>query len=164
MAFHLFISCQDLWPATGQLQRLQQYPFGSKEMLVPRRARCNRSFHHITHPRCWKWNGEINGAKIVQWECTLWFSSIMIVQLIQIQVTSETSHLSDRSDSVCFAEIQVNKVDTSDSTVGNKPPVWPTVSVILRRMLVSACEGSNWRRSAVRSVWLEGKDTQTYSH
>lgn len=64
----------------------------------------------------------------------------MIVQLIQIQVTSETSHL---SDSVCFAEVQVNKVDTSDSAVGNKPPVWPTVSVILRCMLVSACEGSN---------------------
>lgn len=67
----------------------------------------------------------------------------MIVQLIQIQVTSETSHLSDRSDSVCFAEVQVNKVNTSDSAVGNKPPVWPTVSVILRCMLVSACEGSN---------------------
>lgn len=60
----------------------------------------------------------------------------MIVQLIQIQVTSETSHL---SDSVCFAEIQVNKVDTSDSAVGNKP----TVSVILRCMLVSACEVRN---------------------
>uniref|UniRef100_A0A665UW88 Zgc:163014 n=2 Tax=Echeneis naucrates TaxID=173247 RepID=A0A665UW88_ECHNA len=30
------------------------------------------------------------------------------------------------ADSVCFAEIQVNKIDTSDSTLGNKPAAWPT--------------------------------------
>ncbi|XP_039992656.1 acyl-CoA-binding domain-containing protein 6 isoform X2 [Xiphias gladius] len=37
-----------------------------------------------------------------------------------------TPNSSQLGDSVCFAEIQVNKIDTSDSTVGYKPPVWPT--------------------------------------
>ncbi|XP_030299442.1 uncharacterized protein LOC115597555 isoform X8 [Sparus aurata] len=39
------------------------------------------------------------------------------------QMTTDTSHL---GDSVCYAEIQVNKMDISESTMGNKPPVWPT--------------------------------------
>lgn len=39
-------------------------------------------------------------------------------------MTTDTSHL---GDSVCYAEIQVNKMDISESTMGNKPPVWPTV-------------------------------------
>ncbi|KAG7238567.1 hypothetical protein INR49_030840 [Caranx melampygus] len=50
-------------------------------------------------------------------------------------MTPNTSHL---GDSVCFGEIQVNKIDTSDSTVGNKPTVWsrertPRPTVINKR-------------------------------
>ncbi|XP_030299440.1 uncharacterized protein LOC115597555 isoform X6 [Sparus aurata] len=41
------------------------------------------------------------------------------------QMTTDTSHL---GDSVCYAEIQVNKMDISESTMGNKPPVWPTIT------------------------------------
>ncbi|XP_030299444.1 acyl-CoA-binding domain-containing protein 5 isoform X10 [Sparus aurata] len=40
-----------------------------------------------------------------------------------LQITTDTSHL---GDSVCYAEIHVDKMDTSESTMGNKPPVWPT--------------------------------------
>ncbi|XP_078134258.1 uncharacterized protein LOC144535595 [Sander vitreus] len=41
-----------------------------------------------------------------------------------LQITLNSSHL---GDSVCYADIQVNKTDTSDSTMGNdKPLVWPT--------------------------------------
>lgn len=43
-------------------------------------------------------------------------------------MTSDAAHL---GDSMCFAEIQVTKVDTGDSAVENKSPVWPTVSVVL---------------------------------
>ncbi|XP_028251771.1 acyl-CoA-binding domain-containing protein 5 isoform X2 [Parambassis ranga] len=38
-------------------------------------------------------------------------------------ITSSSLHL---GDSACCAEIQVNNIDTSDSTVRNKPTVWPT--------------------------------------
>lgn len=40
------------------------------------------------------------------------------------QITADSSHLVDDS----YAEIQVNKVDTSDATIGNKP--WPTVTAV----------------------------------
>lgn len=66
-------------------------------------------------------------------------------------VTSETSHLSDRSDSVCFAEIQVNKVDTSDSAVGNKPPVWPTKKTP-RRTVISRRGQLRWSSEDVDSL------------
>lgn len=41
------------------------------------------------------------------------------------QITTITSHLVDES----YAEIQVNKVDTSDAHVDSILPVWPTVAV-----------------------------------
>lgn len=39
---------------------------------------------------------------------------------------ADASHL---GDGVC--EIQVNTIDTSDSTLSTQPPVWPTVSLVL---------------------------------
>ncbi|TWW72148.1 rab9 effector protein with kelch motifs [Takifugu flavidus] len=39
------------------------------------------------------------------------------------RITADSSHL---EDSVCCGEIQVNKIDTSESTMRDKPPVWPT--------------------------------------
>lgn len=41
-----------------------------------------------------------------------------------LQMMSSSFHL---GDSVLCAEIQVNKIDTSDSMMINKPRVWPTV-------------------------------------
>lgn len=43
----------------------------------------------------------------------------------------DSSHL---GDSVCYGEIQVNKIDTSGPT---KPPVWPTVRLVLMNRLIS---------------------------
>lgn len=53
-----------------------------------------------------------------------------------LQITAHSSHL---GDSVYYAEIQVNQIDTSDSTMENKPPVWPTVRVVLKNILMSPC-------------------------
>lgn len=50
------------------------------------------------------------------------------------QITADSSHLVDDS----YTEIQVNKVDTSDATIGNKPPVWPTVTAVQNTILISA--------------------------
>lgn len=54
------------------------------------------------------------------------------------QITADSSHL---EDSVCCGEIQVNKIDTSESTMRNKPPVWPTVRLVLinRFILANIC-------------------------
>lgn len=48
-----------------------------------------------------------------------------------LQMTASASHLADES----CAEIQVNKVDTSYSNVGNRLPVWPTVVVAVKDMV-----------------------------
>lgn len=45
-----------------------------------------------------------------------------------LQITTNSSHL---GDSVFYAEIQVNKCDAGDLTMGNKAPVWPTVGDML---------------------------------
>lgn len=45
-----------------------------------------------------------------------------------LQITADSSHM---EDSVCCGEIQVNKIDTSESTMSDKPPVWPTVRLVL---------------------------------
>ncbi|XP_054652829.1 uncharacterized protein zgc:163014 isoform X2 [Dunckerocampus dactyliophorus] len=37
-----------------------------------------------------------------------------------------TPNSSQLGDSVCYGEVQVNKVDTSDSALGSKPSLWPT--------------------------------------
>nr|XP_020446705.1 uncharacterized protein LOC109955158 isoform X5 [Monopterus albus] len=41
---------------------------------------------------------------------------------MSLQITPNISHL---GDSVCYAEIQVNKIDTSDFRVGDKAQAWP---------------------------------------
>lgn len=55
-----------------------------------------------------------------------------------LQITADSSHL---EDSVCCGEIQVNKIDTSESTMRDKPPVWPTVRLvsIIRFILSNIC-------------------------
>ncbi|XP_030575362.1 acyl-CoA-binding domain-containing protein 4 [Archocentrus centrarchus] len=63
-------------------------------------------------------------------------------------ITSEMSHL---GDSMCFAEIQVNKVDTSDSAVENKPPVWPTEKTP-RRTVISRRGQLRWSSEDVDSL------------
>lgn len=50
------------------------------------------------------------------------------------QITADSSHLVDDS----YAEIQVNKVDTSDATLGNKPSVWPMVTAVQNTLFISA--------------------------
>ncbi|XP_018545689.2 rab9 effector protein with kelch motifs [Lates calcarifer] len=63
-------------------------------------------------------------------------------------ITPNSSHL---GDSVCFAEIQVNKIDTSDSTVGNKPPVWPTDKTP-RRTVISKRGHLTWSSEDMDSL------------
>lgn len=48
-----------------------------------------------------------------------------------LQMAADSSHL---GDSVSYGEIQVNKIDTSGPT---KPPLWPTVRLVLMNRLIS---------------------------
>lgn len=52
-----------------------------------------------------------------------------------LQITADSSHL---EDSVCCGEIQVNKIDTSESTMRDEPPVWPTVRLVLINCFILA--------------------------
>nr|XP_046268680.1 acyl-CoA-binding domain-containing protein 5 isoform X3 [Scatophagus argus] len=63
-------------------------------------------------------------------------------------ITANSSHL---GDSVCYAEIQVNKIDTSDSTMGNKPPVWPTDKTP-RRTVISKRGHLTWSSEDMDSL------------
>ncbi|XP_037652330.1 acyl-CoA-binding domain-containing protein 4 isoform X1 [Sebastes umbrosus] len=64
-------------------------------------------------------------------------------------ITPNSSHL---GDSVCFADIQVNKIDTSDSTMGNnKPPVWPTDKTP-RRTVISKRGRLTWSSEDMDSL------------
>lgn len=65
----------------------------------------------------------------------LYFFKTVIWSLLQqfqctvLQITANASHLADES----YAEIQVNKVDTSYASMGNSLAVWPTVTVAQKR-------------------------------
>ncbi|XP_073340569.1 uncharacterized protein [Pagrus major] len=63
-------------------------------------------------------------------------------------MTTNASHL---GDSVCYAEIQVNKIDASDSTMGNKPPVWPTHKTP-RRTVISKRGHLTWSSEDMDSL------------
>ncbi|XP_059209254.1 uncharacterized protein zgc:163014 [Centropristis striata] len=63
-------------------------------------------------------------------------------------ITSNTSHL---GDSVCYADIQVNKIDTSHSIMGNKPPVWPTDKTP-RRTVISKRGHLTWSSEDMDSL------------
>lgn len=71
-----------------------------------------------------------------------------------LQITLDSSHL---ADSVCYADVQVDKTDTSDSTVRNKPPVWPTVRVLLKTVVCVY----GYVTYSVMYLQLKGQDTQT---
>ncbi|XP_038584213.1 acyl-CoA-binding domain-containing protein 5 [Micropterus salmoides] len=55
-------------------------------------------------------------------------------------ITTNSSHL---GDSVFYAEIQVNKCDAGDLTMGNKAPVWPTEKTP-RRTVISKRGHLTW--------------------
>ncbi|KAM8737127.1 kelch domain-containing protein 2 isoform 2-T2 [Acanthopagrus schlegelii] len=63
-------------------------------------------------------------------------------------ITTDTSHL---GDSVCYAEIQVNKIHTSETTMGNKPPVWPTHKTP-RRTVISKRGHLTWSSEDMDSL------------
>ncbi|AWP16569.1 putative acyl-CoA-binding domain-containing protein 4-like [Scophthalmus maximus] len=62
-----------------------------------------------------------------------------------------TPNSSQLGDSVCFAEIQVNKIDTSASTVGNKLTAWPTDKTP-RRTLISKRGHLTWSSEDMDSL------------
>ncbi|XP_047467047.1 acyl-CoA-binding domain-containing protein 5 [Mugil cephalus] len=63
-------------------------------------------------------------------------------------ITSNVSHL---GESVCCAEIQVNKIDTTDSAVANKPSVWPTEKTP-RRTVISKRGHLTWSSEDMDSL------------
>ncbi|XP_067469948.1 rab9 effector protein with kelch motifs [Thunnus thynnus] len=63
-------------------------------------------------------------------------------------ITPNSSHM---GDSVCYAEIQVNKIDTSDSVVGVKPSVWPTDKTP-RRTVISKRGHLTWSSEDMDSL------------
>ncbi|XP_035024669.2 acyl-CoA-binding domain-containing protein 4 [Hippoglossus stenolepis] len=62
-----------------------------------------------------------------------------------------TPNSSQLSDSVSFAEIQVNKIDTSAITVGNKPTAWPTEKTP-RRTVISKRGHMTWSSEDMDSL------------
>ncbi|XP_010732194.2 acyl-CoA-binding domain-containing protein 4 isoform X1 [Larimichthys crocea] len=62
-----------------------------------------------------------------------------------------TTNSSQLGDSVCFAEIQVNKIDTTDYTVENRPPVWPT-NKTPRRTVISKRGHLTWSSEDMDSL------------
>ncbi|XP_058471663.1 uncharacterized protein zgc:163014 isoform X1 [Solea solea] len=62
-----------------------------------------------------------------------------------------TPNSSQLSDSVSFAEIQVNKIDTSSSAVGNKPSAWPTDKTP-RRTVISKRGHLTWSSEDMDSL------------
>nr|XP_019940457.1 PREDICTED: uncharacterized protein LOC109628035 isoform X2 [Paralichthys olivaceus] len=62
-----------------------------------------------------------------------------------------TLNSSQLCDSVSFAEIQVNKIDTSVSTVGNKPTAWPTEKTP-RRTVISKRGHMTWSSEDMDSL------------
>ncbi|KAM6912514.1 uncharacterized protein FYW49_011015 isoform 2-T2 [Xenentodon cancila] len=69
-------------------------------------------------------------------------------------ITSSSSHL---GESVCFAEIQVNKIDTSDSS---RPAVWPTDKTP-RRTVIGRRGCLTWSSEDVDSVTEDTKKGST---
>ncbi|XP_051249893.1 uncharacterized protein zgc:163014 [Dicentrarchus labrax] len=63
-------------------------------------------------------------------------------------ITTNSMHL---GDSVCYAEIQVNRIDTSDSTMRNKPVVWPTDKTP-RRTVISKRGHLTWSSEDMDSL------------
>ncbi|TKS86459.1 RING finger protein B [Collichthys lucidus] len=62
-----------------------------------------------------------------------------------------TTNSSQLGDSVCFAEIQVNKIDTTDFIVENRPPVWPT-NKTPRRTVISKRGHLTWSSEDMDSL------------
>lgn len=102
-------------------------------MFVPRLAQLHWSVLH-TKSKQHEWNGEIKELRFLSfgWQD---FCTTACAYHPALQITADSSHL---GDSVCCGEIQVNKIDTSDSTFSTKPPVWPTVSLVLMNSFIYA--------------------------
>uniref|UniRef100_UPI0037E7D7C9 rab9 effector protein with kelch motifs n=1 Tax=Semicossyphus pulcher TaxID=241346 RepID=UPI0037E7D7C9 len=62
-----------------------------------------------------------------------------------------TVDMSQLGESVCYAEIQVNKIDTSSTTQGNKPPVWPSEKTP-RRTVISKRGHLTWSSEDMDSL------------
>ncbi|XP_041809693.1 acyl-CoA-binding domain-containing protein 4 isoform X2 [Chelmon rostratus] len=63
-------------------------------------------------------------------------------------ITPNSSHL---GDSVCYAEVQVNKIDTSESSMRNKVAVWPTDKTP-RRTVISKRGHLTWSSEDMDSL------------
>uniref|UniRef100_UPI003AAF8A55 uncharacterized protein n=1 Tax=Centroberyx gerrardi TaxID=166262 RepID=UPI003AAF8A55 len=96
----------------------------SVEVLVSEEVKAQRIGTLSTQTRCLTWEGD-------------WSSDIVTVAaekgrrgvygkiLLTMcgEITPNSSHC---GDSVCYAELQADKTETHNSTLENKPPVWPT--------------------------------------
>ncbi|XP_035813972.1 rab9 effector protein with kelch motifs isoform X2 [Amphiprion ocellaris] len=72
-------------------------------------------------------------------------------------ITSQSSQL---ADSVCYAEIQVNKIDTSGSAAGKKPPLWPTDKTP-RRTVISKRGRLTWSSEDMDSLTEDTNQAST---
>ncbi|KAM7375792.1 hypothetical protein PAMP_005563 [Pampus punctatissimus] len=62
-----------------------------------------------------------------------------------------TLNSSQLGDSVCYSEVQVNKIDTSESNAGTKPSVWPTDKTP-RRTVISKRGRLTWSSEDMDSL------------
>ncbi|XP_034381161.1 tip elongation aberrant protein 1 isoform X1 [Cyclopterus lumpus] len=72
-------------------------------------------------------------------------------------ITPNSSHL---GDSVCDADVQVNRLDTSDCTTGKKPPVWPTDKTP-RRTVISKRGRLTWSSEDMDSLTQDRDQAST---
>ncbi|KAM7402975.1 hypothetical protein PAMA_003752 [Pampus argenteus] len=71
-----------------------------------------------------------------------------IVLTVCGQITANSSQL---GDSVCYSEVQVNKIDTSESNAGTKASVWPTDKTP-RRTVISKRGRLTWSSEDMDSL------------
>ena len=105
---------------------LSSTPLAQRKCLFPEQHNATdlcSTLHHAAE------NETVREEEVQQLSCAL---SETLSHCPGLQITPNSSQL---CDSVSFAEIQVNKIDTSASTVDNKPTAWPTV----RSTLVTVC-------------------------
>lgn len=135
-----YFHCSDSyrWTAPGKKQSIQRHSYASGEMSLPWVAQQHRSFFHVA-PKYFQWNGEIR--KVCYFFLKIIWSLLQQFQCTVLQITANVSHLADES----YAEIQVNKVDTSYANMGNSLAVWPMVTVA-QKDLVNFLHlyGSKW--------------------
>ncbi|XP_053191135.1 uncharacterized protein zgc:163014 [Scomber japonicus] len=119
------------------------------EVLVSAEVQAQKIGTLTSQTRCLTWEGEWStdiGTVAAERGRRGVYGKIVLT--VCGEITPNSSHF---GDSVCYAEIQVNKIDTSDSVWGAKPSVWPTDKTP-RRTVISRRGHLTWSSEDLDSL------------